>query len=96
MKVHAITTLRNNGIHLSGIMIMCFISRLQTRTKSAYLAEIHCHYITESKRNSLRSYSKSGIRYMVKKLINQGYVRETVTKGYTLTAKGKFAIGMFV
>lgn len=96
MKLHALTNLRNSGLHISGLMILGFISRLQERTNSAYVSEIHCYYLTESLKGSLRSYSISGIYYMVNKLKSLGYVYKSENQGFKLTGKGQLAIGFIL
>jgi DNA-binding PadR family transcriptional regulator len=99
MFVYNLISLRDQKVHISGVMLMCIISRLIKRTKSAYIAEIEAYYNEERNKRHTYKYKKSGIYAQLKRLRERGYVkveRHGNSLCYKLTRKGHVAVGLFV
>lgn len=99
MFVYNIISLRDQKIHISGVMLMCIISRLNKRTKSAYIAEIEAYYNEERNKKHKAKYTTSGIYAQLRVLRSRGYVRveqDGRYLNYKLTMKGHTAVGLFV
>lgn len=94
MRVYAITNLRNEKVHMSGLMLMGIIHRLHNKGKSAYLSEIEIRY---NEMSTNPCYSHTGIYSQLSVLAKRGYVRiekHGRYNSYNLTAKGIVATSL--
>mgnify|MGYP000173896132 CR=1 FL=1 len=99
MFVYNIISLRDKRLHTSAIMLMCTIARLQDRTKSAYLGEIHQYYLEERNSRIKYKYTDKGIYSMLHSLRERGYVkaeRHGRYLSYSLTRSGTVAVRLLV
>lgn len=98
MYVYNIITLRDQKVHISGVMLMCIIHRLQKRTNSAYLGEVATYYRQERNERFGKGYTDGGIYAQLNTLVNRGMVKISKhgrCNNYDLTAKGKINVCMF-
>ncbi|UOX40252.1 hypothetical protein [Vibrio phage PhiImVa-1] len=99
MFIYNLISLRDQKVHISGVMLMCIISRLNKRTKSAYIAEIEAYYNEERCKRHAYKYKTKGIYAQLLSLRKRGYVRVERHGNclcYKLTMKGHAAVGLFV